>query len=76
MFEVQNGEPPGDEGPRLGSRLIDDQVVGTGEELFGLAQAAGVDERTSAVPEGSTATAVSASSCARSPTCNRSPMPS
>ena len=48
---MQNGEPPGEEGPRLGSRLIDDQVVGTGEELVGLAQATGVDQRRGAVPE-------------------------
>jgi hypothetical protein len=51
LFEVQNGEPSGDKGPRLGSRLVEDQVVGTGEELLGLPQATGVDECTGAVPE-------------------------
>ena len=45
MFEVQNREPSGDEGSRFSRRLIDDPAVGTGEEVFGLAETARVDWR-------------------------------
>ena len=45
LFEVENGEPSGDESSRFGRRLLDELVVGTGEELVGLAETARGDQR-------------------------------
>ena len=45
LFEVQDGEPSGDQCSCFGRRLIGELTIGRGEELFGLAETAVVDQR-------------------------------
>jgi len=45
LFEVEDGEPMGEGRPRFCLQLIDAPVVGTDEEVFGLAETARIGQR-------------------------------
>jgi hypothetical protein len=45
LLEEQNGEPASHKGCRFGGRLIHYPVVGTGQELFAVSEAARADQR-------------------------------
>ncbi len=51
LFEVEDGEPMGEGRPRFCLQLIDDPVVGTDEEVFGLAETARIGQRNGTVGE-------------------------
>ena len=51
LFEVEDGEPMGEGRPRFCLQLIDNPVVGTNEEVFGLAETARIGQRNGTVGE-------------------------